>query len=165
MKKLVIAILLCSAGACIARPTQDSQISKEKIGNVLSCLLTKLPSYPDSPVRFDSHSYLVRYYYGILTPDAEEPDELQLIVYGPKEESATLYQVYFEKQNEQESINIGQWGSLVKKDGHLELGDTPGGLATHAEWEKLVKVISKRPSLSLSEKDVQPGADSCVYQQ
>lgn len=165
MKKLITAILLCSAGACIAQPIQDSQLSKEKIGNVLNCLLTKLPSYPDSPPRFDSHSYLVRYYYGVLTPDAEKANELQLIVYGPKEESATLYQVYFEKQNEQESIHIGQWGSLVKKDGRLELDDTPGGLATHAEWEKLVKVMSERQSLSLSEKDVQPSADSCVYQQ
>ena len=83
------------------------------------------------PPQIHANIYRVRYLYGINSPQDENNNELQLIVYGPEEKSAVYYTVYFEKENQGDIIHLGQMATLIQEHGKLELDENPGGNGTY----------------------------------
>ena len=164
MKRIISFVMCFSVTACLAQPVQPpSSITKERVGNVLSCLQTALSPLDAAPPHFTQKSYSVRYYYGVLTPGDEDSNELSLVVYGPDEETATVYWVYFEDEDQKKTILIGQWGTLKKDAGAMSLDEVPGGLASQAEDLKILKAISSQKALAIDDSDVKPGLDICSY--
>ena len=83
------------------------------------------------PPQIHASIYRVRYLYGINSPQDENNNELQLIVYGPEEKSAVYYIVYFEKENQGDIIHLGQMATLIQEHRKLELDENPGGNGTY----------------------------------
>ncbi|HEX7966329.1 MAG TPA: hypothetical protein VF651_11520 [Gammaproteobacteria bacterium] len=154
-----------STSACFAQSGQQ-QISKERVGNVLSCLITKLGPKDFGPQQSASGIYKVRYFYGILTPDYEKDNELQLFVFHADGAEADFYRVYFDKEKGgQDSIYIGDGGSIKKEKGHWVPDEISGGLASYDEMVKVTKQIEKQPDLIIEQKDVVSGNYVCVFDQ
>jgi len=82
MKKLTGIFLLVFAFPCYAQKKPPKVVPVEKIGEVLSCLQTKLASAGSAPPRANPQSFRIRYYYGVLTPGDDQANELQLVVYA-----------------------------------------------------------------------------------
>jgi len=163
-----IGTVLCLLSLCIAFPAraqnnQPAPLSNRKIGEVLSCLQTKLAP-DDAPPKYSSGLYRVRYFYGTLTPGDEEADELQLVAYAPKERTAVLYRVYLDKENGKPELFIGDWGTLKREHGRMETDELPGGIATYYEIKKLLRVLSRRPPVTIKNAEVKPGPAACVYE-
>ncbi|OFV85739.1 MAG: hypothetical protein A3D93_01225 [Acidobacteria bacterium RIFCSPHIGHO2_12_FULL_67_30] len=164
MKKVFIAVFFVCVPPCFGQTGPETTLSREKIGNVLSCLQAKLGPIGHGPPRARPHSFAVRYFYGILTPGEEQSNELQLVVYGPKEASATLYRVYFNEKDDKKVIFIGEWGTLKKEDGQMVPDEIPGGVGTYYQIKKLLGVVSRNPALTIPDRYVKPGTDACVYE-
>jgi hypothetical protein len=166
MKNVTAALMLSLAFSLSAYSQKAGLkvVSSKELGAVLSCLQTKVASDGAAPPQFAPGLYRVRYYYGVLTPGDDEPDELQLVVYAPKGTSAVLYRVYLKTTDRGQEIYIGDWGTLKKEHGRMVPDEIPGGVATYFHIKKLLEVLSQRPVLTIRSSDVKPGPAACVYQ-
>src|SRR5579863_5448539 len=140
-------------------------VSQAKLGEVLNCLQVKLASIGGGPPRGSRRYFLVRYYYGVLTPGDDDPNELQVAVYARHETSARLYSVYFDKKGDQPQIYVGEWGGTLKREnGKMVVDVNPGGLGTYYHIKHLLRVMSESPVMRVPNRYVRPGPDVCVYQ-
>ena len=94
----------------------------------------------------------------------DENDELHMVVYGPREESATLFEVYLRTVGDKQEIFIGDAATLKREKGRLVTDEIPGGQATLRQIEKLLVVISHRPMITIPDSEVREGPAACVYQ-
>lgn len=166
MRKQTIAVIffLASTVPCLGRfKAGQKVVSTARFGNVLYCLQTKASSFGYAPPRFDAHSFRVRYVYGKWS-SVDEDDELHMVVYGPREASATLFEVYLRTVEGKEEIFIGDAATLKRENGRLVTGEIPGGQATLRRIEKLLVAISHRPAITITEGEVRQGQGACVYQ-
>lgn len=158
---LLIALLVVSG--CSAEPTVASSITASKLGEVLYCLDTKLGPIGVAPPKNNQNAYLVQYYFGVLTPQEEQPNELQLIVYTSDGNSANYYRVYFD-ESQKNSIFIGVGGTLTKENGKMVPDEIPGGLGTLEEIQKVLDVTNKQKRLLIPQSQVVQGKDACIYE-
>lgn len=166
MRKQTIAAIffLASAMLCLGQSkARPKPVSTARLGNVLHCLQTKASSFGYAPPRFDAHSFRIRSVYGKWSP-VDEDDELHMVVYGPREESATLFEVYLRTVEGKQEIFMGDAATLKKKRGQLVTDEIPGGQATLRRIEKLLPAISHRPAITITESEVRQGHAVCVYQ-
>jgi len=166
MRKQTIAIifLLASAVSCGGQSKGGHKaVSTARLGNVLHCLQTKASSFGYVPPRFDRHSFRVRYVYGKWSP-VDEDDELHIVLYGPREESATLFEVFLRTGQGKQEIFIGDAATLKREKGQLVTEEIPGGQGTLRRIEKLLVAISHRPAVTITESEVRQGQAACVYQ-
>ena len=141
----------------------EGTVSTAKLKNVLYCLQTEASDF-DSPVpRFDAHSFRLRYVYGKWSP-VDESDELHIVLYGPEEKSATLFEVYLNTKAGKHQVFFGDLTTFKTEKGRLVTDEIPGGLATLRRIEKLFSVISRRNALTIKNADVKPGPAACVYE-
>jgi hypothetical protein len=164
IKKLLILFLFASALPAHGQNNRVGFVSPEKLGEVLSCLQTKIASIGGAPPRAGSGFYRARYYYGVLTAGDDKPNELQLVVYAPKESSAILYRVYFDTENGAKEIFIGDWSTLKNEHGGMVPDEIPGGVATYYHIKKLLSVVSHRPAVTIPDSLVKTGPEACVFQ-
>jgi hypothetical protein len=150
---LFTALVVCT----IQGKNNSKTISVTRLGNVLSCLQAKISPLGYPPPRFGAHSFRVRYLYGIQSP-GDSGNNLHVFVYGPKEDSATLYEVYIHGANGREEIYFGSYATFKKEGGKLVLDEIPGGLGTAHRIEQLFASISRQRATMISEEDVKPGA-------
>lgn len=165
MKKttVVVAILLVAV-VCFGRPKAAQEaVSTAQLGNVLHCLQAKALPFGYAPPHFDANSFRVRYVYGKWSP-VDENDELHMVVYGPREESATLFEVYLRTVGDKQEIFIGDAATLKREKGRLVTDEIPGGRATLRRIEKLLAAISHRPMITIPDSEVREGPGACVYQ-
>ena len=164
MKKLYAIVFLLSAAACFAQTERKEVVTQERLGNVLDCLVMKLGPQGYAPKQATSEGYLVRYFYGVLTPGYEKVNELQLFAYRPGGDAADFYRVYFEEQDKQKVIFIGEGGTIKKEGDHMVPDEIPGGVASYDEFTKLLRIISNQSAITIPESKVRPGSDGCIYQ-
>jgi hypothetical protein len=162
MKALSPLVLLLAAAACSAQPTTAGSISPEKLGEVLHCLDAKLSKIGMAPPKAKADSYLVQYYYGVLTPKEEDPNELQLIVYAPDGSTANLYRVYFD-QTEKNSIYLGDGATVKKENGKMVPDEISGGLGSLEEMNKVLNVTNKQKPIVIPQSLVVQGNEACIY--
>lgn len=165
MKKLTIGVaVILVAAACPGRPKAAQQaFSTAQLGNVLYCLQAKASSFGYAPPRFDANSFRVRYVYGKWSP-VDENDELHMVVYGPREESATLFEVYLRKVDDKQEVFVGDAATLKREKGRLVTDEIPGGQATLRRIERLLTVVSHRAMITIPKGEVREGPVVCVYQ-
>src|SRR6266852_2995798 len=130
---VLLFFVFVAAEASRLQAQEQKTVSIAKIGNVLHCLKSKFEDMKGykRPPQIHVNIYRVRYLYGINSPQDENNNELQLIVYGPEEKSAVYYTVYFEKENQHDIIHLGQMATLIQEHGKLELDENPGGNGTY----------------------------------
>ncbi len=155
---VLVALALCLGGAAAQTP---SQLTSSELGNVLHCLDRKLRP-GDSPPRFESDSYRIRYAFGVVVKDEDEKNELHLAVYGKGEKRGVLYQVYLE-DGRRPSIYIGQWGTLKQEKGVMEPDEIWGGQATYYYEKRLLRVISATPAITIPASEVVAGSRVCIF--
>src|SRR6185312_9733339 len=143
MKYQALLLLIFGITACYGQSVTQSPISNEKIGNVIDCLNQKLGPKGYAPQRVSSDSYLIQYFYGVLTPGIEKENELQLFVYHPSKDAADFYQIFFEHKEGKGIIYIGDGGSIKKMGNHLIPEEAPGGVATYKELKKILAEVEK----------------------
>ncbi len=157
----VALIGMCSNGL---QAQEHRAVSVAKIGNVLHCLRSKLADMENyEPPQIGSSTYRVRYVYGSYSPD-DENNELQLVVYSPKEKSAIYYTVYLEEEKRHHVIDIGQMGTLIQENGKLVLDENPGGNATYFHIQKLVDFLERKPVITIPAQYVRLGSTTCIFQ-
>jgi hypothetical protein len=166
-KRAAIAVAVLSAAVpCLGRPQRNKKVvSTARLGNVLYCLQAKASSFGYAPPRFEPSSFRVRYVYGKWSP-VDEDDELHMVVYGPREESATLFEVYLQTVGGKQGIFIGDAATLKSKreKGRLVTDEIPGGQATLLRIESLLVHISHRRAIRIMDSEVKSGPAACVYQ-
>lgn len=155
--------LLLVFAACSAQTASASPLSIAKLGEVLYCLDTKLGPVGDAPSKAKTDSYLVQYFYGVLTPEEEKKNELQLIVYASDGTKANLYRVYF-NQTKRNSIYIGDEATVKREDGQMVPDDISGGLGSLEEMQKLLQVTNKQTPIVIPKSLVVKGSDECIYE-
>jgi hypothetical protein len=165
MRKQTIAVIFFLASAACLGQVKGGQkaVSTARLGNVLHCLQAKASSFGYAPPRFGAHSFRVGYVYGKWSP-VDEDDELHMVVYGPREESATLFEVYLRTVGNKQEIFIGDAATLKREKGRLVTDKIPGGQATLRRIEKLLGSLSRQPAITILDNDVRPGPAACVYQ-
>ncbi len=164
MRKLSIGVVLFLSSAVLLAQTKNTpeEFSPARLGNVLSCLQAKLSAYGDAPPRFDARSFRVRYLYGKESA-GDEDDELHIVVYGPREDSAILFEVYLNAVDDNKrGMIIGLPATLKREHGRLVVDELPGGQATLRRIDKLLGVISHRPLITIMNNQVRPGSLPCV---
>lgn len=162
--KMVIGLIVFFGSAVLFAQTKNKHedFTPARLGNVLHCLQVKLSALGDAPPHFDTHSFRARYAYGKLDP-GDEDDELHIVVYGPGEESAMFFEVYFHGVNDKRpGMFIGEPATLKSEHGQLAVDENPGGVATFRRIEKLLRVISRRPAVTIKESQVEAGSVPCV---
>jgi hypothetical protein len=165
-KKILISLISLLGSALLFAQTKGKRedFGPARLGNILYCLQTKATSFGFAPPRFSSHAFLVRYVYGKEFP-GDEDDELHMVVYGPREKSATLFEVYLHGvDNNKPEIFIGDAATLRMEHGRLVVDELPGGQGTLRRIEKLLTVISRRPAVIVKDNQVKPGPAPCVYE-
>ncbi|MGB7561351.1 MAG: hypothetical protein WBL99_07770 [Candidatus Acidiferrales bacterium] len=163
-KHTVAAIFFLVSTVCLGQAkSQQNGVSVARLGNVLDCLQSKASSFGYPPPRFDARSFRVRYVYGKQSP-TDEADELHVVVYAAREESATLFEVYLQTKADKQEIFIGDAATLKKQKGRMVIDEIPGGLATARRIEKLIETISHQRAITVMDRDVKPDATACVYQ-
>lgn len=139
-------------------------VSAAKLGNVLHCLKSKLADMEGyEPPQIRPSTYRIRYLYGINSPEDENENELQLLVYSPRGKAATYYTVYFETKKQGPIIDIGQMGTLVQEHGKLVLDENPGGNGTYFHIQKVADFLGRKPALIVRAQNVRPGTAACVF--
>lgn len=164
IRKLLISVVVFLSPAVLVGQTKRNQVdfSATRLGDVLYCLQAKLSAYGDAPPRFEAHSFRVRYVYGKFDP-ADEDDEVHLVVYGPGEESGTLFEVYLHGMaSAKPELLVGEPATLKSEHGQLVIDENPGGVATFRRIEKLLLVISRRPAVTVRKGQVKAGSLSCA---
>ena len=163
MRRLSIGLVLFLIPVELFAQTKNTpeDFSPARLGNVLHCLRVKLSAY-DEPPRFEAHSFRVRYVYGKFDP-GDENDELHMVVYGPREESGTLFEVYLNAvDHNKRGIIIGLPATLKREHRRLAVDELPGGLATLRRLDELLRVISHRPVITIMDNQVRPGSVPCL---
>jgi len=165
MRKLAISLIIFLSGAALAGQTKGTQgdFSPARLGNVLYCLQAKMSSIGYAPPRFNARSFRIRYVYGKWSP-IDEDDELHMVVYGPSERSAILFEVYLQTKDGKQEIFIGEPTTFKKEHGVLVVDELPGGQATLRRIEALFHVISYRPVVTVMDSQVKAGPEACVYE-
>lgn len=164
MRKLPIGLVLFLISVALVAQTKKTpeDFSPSRLGNVLHCLGTKLSAYGDAPPHFDVHSFRARYVYGKFDP-GDEDDELHIVVYGPREESAILFEIYLNGVDDNKhGMIVGDPTTLKREHGRLAVDELPGGLATLRRIDKLLRVISHRPVITIMDNEVRPGSVPCL---
>ena len=156
--RVAALVVACSA---VIQGQEHRTVSVTTIGHVLHCLKSKLADYDYAPPMNDGSHYRVRYFYGIQHPWTDEDNELHLLVYGNGEQSATLYEVYFESIQRKPVITIGLIGKLNKQRSRLVAEHIEFGIGTYDRIQKLSHVIGLRPAVIIPERYVKPGKDAC----
>lgn len=163
-KQTIVVIFFLASTVCLGQGRdQQKSVSTARLGNVLYCLQAKASSFGYVPPRFDAHSFRVRYVYGKQSP-TDEADELHMVVYGPREESATLFEVYLRTNAHNQEIFIGDAATFKGEKGRLVTDEIPGGQATLRRIEKLFDTISHPRAITIMDSDVKPGPAACVYE-
>ena len=160
---VLFLVLFCSLRGLAEVP---QQLSSAELGNVLYCLNSKLPATGYAPPRFGVDSFRVRYIVAIVNKHSDLPENnLHLIVYGKKEERAILYELYVEKKNGKLSVDIGQEGTLKKEKGVMQPDEIWGGVGSYYGVKRLLKAISARPAITVSDYNLQQGPGKCTFQE
>ncbi|MHB8527838.1 MAG: hypothetical protein ACYDD2_17070 [Candidatus Acidiferrales bacterium] len=94
----------------------------------------------------------------------DENDELHVVVYGPRGESATLFEVYLRTVDDKQEIFIGDAATLKREKGRLVTDEIPGGQATLRRIERLLTAISHRAMITVPDGEVRQRPTACVYQ-
>lgn len=163
-KQIIVIIYLLASASCLGQVEgRQGTLSTARLGNVLHCLQSKASSFGYTPPRFDAHSFRVRYVYGKLSP-VDDDHELHMVVYGPREESATLFEVYLRKVGDKQEVFIGDAATLKREKERMVTDEIPGGQATLRRIEKLIDSISHRRAITVVDSEVKPGPAACVYE-
>jgi len=160
-----IALMLFVFGGTIWPQTGSSKgtVSAAKLTNVLYCLQTEASNFGSPVPRFESHFFRIRYFYGKLDP-SDESDQLDVVVYGPRKRSATLFEVYLDAKGGKQQVFFGDLTTFKTEKGRLVADEISGGLATLRRIEKLFSVISRRNAITIKDTDVKRGPAACVYE-
>ena len=165
-KMLALSVFFVSVASVGPFQTPPRVLGTALLGNVLYCLRSSPPFAADVPPLFEPHLYRVRYMYGrwpsLIDNDGIDVDhELRIMVYGPREMSATLYEVYLETEKERRQIACGDGATFKAEHGRLVTEEIPGGLATLRRIERLRDAIVRQPPVSVRDRYVRPGAAAC----
>lgn len=87
-----------------------------------------------------------------------------MVVYGPREETATLFEVYLRTANDKQGVFIGDAATLKREKGQLVTNEIPGGQGTLRRIEELLSVISHRAIITIPDAQVREGPGACVYE-
>jgi len=164
-RRSAIALMLFLSGGTIWPQTgsNDGTVSTAKLTNVLYCLQSEAPDFGSPVPRFEARSFRIRYYYGKLD-SSDQSDQLDIVVYGPREKSATLFEVYLETKSGKQQVFFGTLTTFKTEKRHLVTDEIPGGLATLRRIEKLFSVISRRNAITIKDTDLKPSPAACVYE-
>jgi len=141
-------------------------VSTRRLGQVLFCLQHDT-LFRVRPPRFDKDGFRVRYVMGWLsddrTPGGEDGvDVLHMIVYGPREETATLFEPSLRTENHIHEVLVTNMITTLKRErGHLVPDEIPGGIATELRIEHALPAIERQPAVRLKDADVRAGAIWC----
>jgi hypothetical protein len=162
---LLFFMILVAAEANRLQAQERKTVSIAKLGNVLDCVNKKYGAMEGHrpPLPGQANAYRVRYLYGINSPQDENNNELQLVVYGPREKSAFYYRAYLEKNKKSSVIQLGQMATLIQEHRKLELDENPGGNGTYFRIQKAVDFLGRKPALIVPVHSVRPGPATCVF--
>jgi len=152
--------------ATIAGSTQarigPHAVSTARLGQVLFCLQHDT-LFRVEPPRFDKHGFRVRYVFGRLSDDGEDGDDvLHMIVYGPREETATLFEPWLRTENHIHEVVVANMITTLKREhGRLVVDEIPGGVATARRIERALPVVARQPAVTIRNADVRAGAVWC----
>jgi len=154
-------LVLISVVGRLQGARSQTSIGVSKLAHVLYCLNTQQPD-GYKPPHFRTHAYRLRYVYGKFS-EGDEDDELHMLVYGPREKTATFYEVYLEAENGSPEIDVAtQTTTFKKQQGRLlVVGDIPGGYQDYRRIRRLLVVIARRPAIRIVDGVVRPGPESC----
>ena len=139
-------------------------ISTARLGQVLYCLQHDT-LFGVEPPRFDKHGFRVRYVFGRLSnySDEDGDDVLHIIVYGPREETATLFEPELRTENHIHEVVITNMITTLKRErGRLVTDEIPGGIGTGLRIEHALPVIARQPSVRIPDADVRAGTVWCT---
>jgi hypothetical protein len=145
----------------LAIAQQRRELDVATLGNVLYCLQSKVAS--DAPPHFSEHSFKLRYLVG-QQKEAPKEERLQLVVYAPSENKATLYETYFEDVDHRPSIYIGEIGTLRKEGNAMVPEEIWGGVGTYYDVKRMLKRLSSQPAVMVPDEEVKDGQRNCVLQ-
>jgi len=162
MSRATVIFLCIVFLSCPATAGQRSSrvLSKRELGEVLHCLVNKMPRVPYREKPTVEGSYCVRYWLG-KHDSVDEPNELHLLIYHRGRSAATLYELYFEKRNGRCSIELGIGGTFLREGKRLVADDVYGGQATHARLQRLVDDMAKREQICIPLTMLKPGRCEC----
>ncbi len=159
IRRVAAVVMLLVVSSAIAG---EKSLKTAELGNVLYCLQTKVAKIGYAPPRFAPRTLRLRYAVdGDKGSASHQP--LNLVVYGPDEKKAILYQIYLEETKGQPSIEIGEMGTLKLENGRMEPDEIWGGVATYNKVQDILKKVSSTPVLSVPEDEVKAGPGVCLY--
>ncbi len=128
----------------------------------LHCLSVKLGSIGHAPPLFDGALYKVQVLYGKYST-IDRPNELHLLVWGPGETSAVLYETDIDEKDQNFSIQIDQGATFNVVNGVLVPDELPGGLAMHQRISRLMKELSSQRPILIDRNDVRAYRCKCSW--
>jgi hypothetical protein len=128
----------------------------------VSCLADKLTSIGGAPPEFEAGKYKVKAFYGKLL-EQEQTNGIHILVYGPHDASATLYENYLEKAGVKPSIFIGEWATFNNVRGQLIPDELPGGLATHEWYLHLLETLQKKTAFIITSDEAKASKRNCIW--
>lgn len=87
-----------------------------------------------------------------------------MVVYAPSDKKGLLYQVYLEEKDHRPSIFIGELGTLKREGKEMVPDEIWGGVGTYYDVKRLLRKLSSKPAVMVSEDQVREGPLSCVSQ-
>jgi hypothetical protein len=150
----------------IIRPSSQKKEQTPSIRRIstvtLACLAEKLTSIGSAPPEFEAGKYKVKALYGKFL-EQEQTNGIHILVYGPSNASATLYESYLEKAGAKPSIFIGEWATFKNEQGQLAPDDLPGGLATHEWYLHLLKMLQTKTAFIITSDEAKASKRNCIW--
>ena len=161
-RSLGLGLLLAATVGSAQGGMGRQAVSTARLGQVLFCLQHDT-LFPVAPPRFDKHGFRVRYVFGRLSDDGEDGDDvLHMIVYGPREDTATLFEPWLRTENHIHEVVVTNMITTLKREhGRLVVDEIPGGIATERRIEQALPVIARQPAVTIRNADVRAGAVWC----
>jgi hypothetical protein len=150
-------------------PLHSRELNDLQTLAVLSCIQQKgqevgapIPVFDSENIRFRYHAgqFPFRYPTGEVV-QVDRENEVRIAVYGPQENSFTIYDVFLTEIDGKLEIQIGHPSSYSKHNGKLAAGDNPGGQATDLYLRQLVKRFSVQKPLMLSMRVLSTSLQGC----
>jgi hypothetical protein len=152
-------MLACST---VARPQETSMSMQTMVSSSLACLVRELKPIGAAPPSFSHDRYKVQALFGEYSQD-DRPNELHMLVWGPQQLSAVLYEQDISSVDGRRRIVIGQWATFTSRNGRLIPDELPGGLGTHQRILEMVKRLRNEHDLFIDAGDLDEKRSECVW--
>src|SRR5271157_278079 len=128
----------------------------------VSCLTQKLNTLGFAPPQFEDGKYKVKEMLEVYS-GPEGSNEMHLLVYGPQENTAILYDSFLRTKDRKLTIFIGQWATFKLVRDNFTPDELPGGLATHKKILGIMRKTEYQTPLFFNVNEVRAAKAVCIW--